>query len=151
MGPVLADFGVQMVPGILVKPTKDFAPELIQTLPTREACEQIYYFGAILDQGYCVTMPSASALTYGGDKGFKLTPLFETDSLVWNELQTTDFVDDSVSLDVASGEVQQKYITSVALTRQVGEREQRIIILGDADCISNGELSMGRAGIRSAN
>ena len=151
MGPVLADFGVQMVPGILVKPTKDFAPELIQTLPTREACEQIYYFGAILDQGYCVTMPSASALTYGEDKGFKLTPLFETDSLVWNELQTTDFVDDSVSLDVASGEVQQKYITSVALTRQVGEREQRIIILGDADCISNGELSMGRAGIRSAN
>ena len=57
-------------------------------------------------------------------------------------MQTTDFVDDSVSLDVASGEVQQKYITSVALTRQVGEREQRIIILGDADCISNGELSM---------
>ena len=31
MGPVLADFGVQMVPGILVKPTKDFAPELIQS------------------------------------------------------------------------------------------------------------------------
>ena len=85
-------------------------------------------------------MPSASALTYGEDKGFKLTPLFETDSLVWNELQTTDFVDDSVSLDVASGEVQQKYITSVALTRQVGEREQRIIILGDADCISNGGI-----------
>ena len=80
-----------------------------------------------------------------------MTPLFETDSLVWNELQTTDFVDDTVTLDVASGEVRQKYVTSVALTRSVGEREQRIMIFGDADCISNGELSMGRAGVRSAN
>ncbi|MFR7812440.1 MAG: hypothetical protein ACLU4N_26175 [Butyricimonas faecihominis] len=27
-----------------------------------------------------------------------MTPLFETDSLEWNELQTTDFVDDTVTL-----------------------------------------------------
>lgn len=151
MGPVLADFGINLVPGTLVKPTKDFSPDLIVANPTQVAAELVYYFDAMRAQGYCVTMPSTSGLVYEGNKGYQVIPLFETDSLVWNELQTTDFVDDSVTLDVTTGEVLQKYVTSVALTRQVGEHEQRIMVFGDADCISNSELGRGRQGVRNAN
>ena len=96
-------------------------------------------------------MPSVSGLEYTTDKGFKVIPLFKTDSLVWNELQTTNFVDDTVTLDVKSGEVQKSYVTAIALTREVRNGEQKVMIFGDADCISNGELSTGRKGIRASN
>lgn len=37
------------------------------------------------------------------------------------------------------------------LTRQINDKEQRIIILGDADCIGNGELTRTRDGIEASN
>lgn len=37
------------------------------------------------------------------------------------------------------------------LTRPVNGKEQRIVVMGDADCISTLELSHNRTGFRSAN
>ena len=38
------------------------------------------------------------------------------------------------------------------LARDLGEKkQQKIVIMGSADCISNGEFSKGRNGIRSGN
>lgn len=37
------------------------------------------------------------------------------------------------------------------LTRLVKNKEQRIFVIGDADCISTLELSQNRAGFRSSN
>ena len=34
----------------------------------------------------------------------------------------------------------------VALDRKVGDKEQRILVAGDADCISNAELTRAQAG-----
>ncbi len=39
----------------------------------------------------------------------------------------------------------------VALSRNVGDKEQKIIILGDADCLSNGEISISRKKVRASN
>ncbi|MDE6451873.1 MAG: ABC transporter, partial [Odoribacter sp.] len=39
----------------------------------------------------------------------------------------------------------------VALRREVNGKEQRVLVAGDADCISNGELNRMREGIRTAN
>ena len=39
----------------------------------------------------------------------------------------------------------------LALTRNVGDREQRIFVLGDVDCISNAELLMSRVGMKTSN
>ena len=66
-------------------------------------------------------------------------------------MQTTDFVDDTARLNPELGEVQQRYVTTLALMREVDGRTQKILVFGDADCISNGELSMGRKGIRTSN
>ncbi|MEI3422278.1 MAG: hypothetical protein V8R91_15180 [Butyricimonas faecihominis] len=40
---------------------------------------------------------------------------------------------------------------ALALFRKVGDREQRIMILGDADCISNGEVSIYRKTVKASN
>ena len=39
----------------------------------------------------------------------------------------------------------------VALSRKVGNKEQKIILTGDADCISNGEFGRRVPGVRTAN
>ena len=98
-----------------------------------------YNFGLIS----WISQPSVAGLVQTEDKGFDVKPLLTTRMDVWNEVETTDFIDDTIRLNPAVGEVQQPYNTVVALSRQVGAKEQRIILTGDADCISNGELRRG--------
>ena len=81
-----------------------------------------------------------------------MIPVLQTDTLgVWNELETTNFIDDTVRFNPAAGEIEQLYTTAVALARPMGDREQKIVILGDADCISNVELFKSREEIESGN
>ena len=164
MSPLLADFGVKLVPGTLVE-TRQYITkrsltqsdtlfetnDVVDADPTKEAADIMYPFIQMRAYKYVVVTPGASGLEYTEDKGYKVTPLFVTDSLVWNELETTNFVDDTARLDSKAGEVQGRYTTGLALSRKVGEKEQRIMILGDADCISTGELSRGRKGIKASN
>ncbi len=69
----------------------------------------------------------------------------------WNELGTTNFVDNLAKYDPDKGEVLGPITTALALSRKVGKKEQRIMILGDADCFSNGEFSRNRNGIMAEN
>lgn len=69
----------------------------------------------------------------------------------WNELQTTNFVDDVPMYNDDKGEIGGPVTTALALTRMVGDKQQRIMILGDADCISNGEILRKRAYVPADN
>ena len=60
-------------------------------------------------------------------------------------------MDERPVLSVSVGEMQKSYATVLALSREINNKEQKIMILGDADCISNGELSMHRRGISASN
>ena len=151
MAPILEKFGVKLVPGELVRITEDYAPDLIQSTPTKEGRALMYQLDWMEMLKQVMATPSATGLDCSGVKEYKVTPLFVTDSLVWNELETTDFVDDTARLNPATGEMQQRYTTAVALSRQMGDREQKVIVMGDADCFSNGELSMSRKGVPANN
>ncbi|MFR7809302.1 MAG: hypothetical protein ACLU4N_08510, partial [Butyricimonas faecihominis] len=91
---------------------------------------------------YVVVMPTATGLEYTTDKGFDVIPLFMSDSTCWNELENTEIVDQEVVFNPEVGEVQKSYPLALALSRKVGEREQKIMILGDADCLSDGSLAI---------
>lgn len=149
--PLLAKLGVKVVPGTLVRQTENFSPDLILSSPTKEAGEMAYWFENMIKEDQVIVTPGVSGLEYSTDKGYQVTPLFLTDSLVWNELETTNFVDDAIELNEEAGEVQQHYATGLALTRKLGDKEQKIMIFGDADCISNGELGMFRQDILANN
>lgn len=155
MNPVTSLFGVQLMNGRLVKPQKEYQADLIFTKATPQAGKLADVFGMIQKNNQVIIMPSVAGLQYNeaAAKGFTAEPLFTADSSgVWNELETTDFVDDSVRLNTAAGEVETPLMTTgVALHRKVNGREQKVVILGDADCISNGELSRSRKDIPAAN
>ncbi|MDR1415733.1 MAG: Gldg family protein [Odoribacteraceae bacterium] len=129
-----------------------FQADFIQSRVTDRAKEVSYVHEGMHNRGLVVTMPGSVGLTYETDKGYNVIPLLVSDTLhSWNELETTNFIDDTVRVNPAIGEVKASYPTALALTRQVNGREQRILITGDADCLSNGEISMQRAGVPAAN
>ncbi len=152
MNPLLERIGVQMQNGILAQPTADFYPNLILSRATEEASKLAYGLEVIFKKNERVSMPGATALTYNNTKGYHIIPLFVTrDTNAWIELETTELTEDPVVLNAAAGEAEARYTTAVAASRKLDGREQRIIVTGDADCMSNAELSMSREGYRSAN
>lgn len=97
-------------------------------------------------------MPTVAGIEQVEDKGFDLFPVAQSDTITscWTELETTDFVDDTIRFNSAIGEVSKVFSTVVGLTRMVGEKEQRIMISGDADIFMNDEF-VTRRGVSSNN
>ena len=152
MNPVTARFGVSFLPGRLVQPHRNYAPDFITVKPTRAAVKMSYELGDIIEEGGVVVMNGACGLNFTANNGFAVTPWFGTERKgSWNELETTNFADDTVILNPKAGEVETAYPTVLALSRQQNGHDQRIIVMGDADCLDNAELSVGRRGLRPMN
>lgn len=152
INPITESLGVTFEKGRLVHPTANFPADLIFARPTPEAEKIAYQFAQLRLYNGGVSMPGTAPLAYSAEKGFTITPLFTTDTTgCWNELQSTDFIEGNIGLNPETGEVEKQYATALALSRPMGKKEQKIIILGDADCISNGEFSRQRNGIMASN
>jgi ABC-2 type transport system permease protein len=152
MNPIAARFGVSFLPGRLVQPHPNYAPDLIAVRPTAAAVDMSYELKDIVDQGGVVTMNGACGLNVTGGKGFTVTPWFQTgDNGGWNEVETTNFTDETPVLNAQAGEMETAYPTVLALSRQQAGRQQRIIVMGDADCLDNAELSIPRKHVGSMN
>lgn len=151
MNPIVSSLGVQFLPGTLVKPTGKFQSNLVLAKVTPEADTIAYHFRSIRRNEQLLGMPNAGALSYV-DSGFTVFPIFTSDTTgSWIEMETTDFIDDSVMLNPQAGEVEQPHPVVLALTRKVNGKDQKIIVMGDADCLSNGELMMNRKDVSAAN
>lgn len=143
MNPLVEQFGIKFLPGTLVQKHVDEGPNVVYMSATPEM-QQLSYLMEPLGppRNAKVVMADASGMEYTTDKGYDVKVILRTDSTgCWNETETIDFVNDSVACNPAAGEVEQSYPTGLALTRKVGEKEQRILVLSDATAISNGELS----------
>lgn len=150
--PLVERFGVQFMPGVLVQPSRDFDPDLIRGELTKDAAEMSLNYADLQKKKRVITMPGATALNYTMDKGFMVRPVLTThDTGCWNEIETRDLLNEPVELNPVAGEKEGVYPIALALSRKMGNREQRIIVLGDADCISNSELMMYRKGIKASN
>ena len=152
MNPIVEQFGVQFMPGRLVRKSEHYDPDMIFSLPRPAAWKLSYPFGYLFRR--FIPMPTCVGLDYSlaEEKGFEVTTLFTSDTLhTWNEVETVDFIDDPVELNPEVGEKEDIYATGIALAREMNGKEQRIIILGDADCISNAEHNIKRKGIPAYN
>lgn len=151
MNPIAEQLGITFMPGTLIEMKENDSPSLIVGQITADAAKRFKAYTRPHEYGYTITMPDAVGLSFDPSKGFHASPVIVTDSLCWNELQTTDFLDDKPQFNPETGEKQGMVPTILALDRKVGDKEQRIVITGDADCISNGEMSKSRNGYSSNN
>lgn len=144
--------GVSMEPGILVKNQQDLQPDLLTLRPTSAGTDFSFYLRPMVPREEVVTMPGAGGLAITDSSLFRPITLFATDSTgTWNELSTTEFIDQKPVLQPEIGEVEGARPTVLALSRQVGDKEQKILVTGDADWISNSELFTERQQVRAAN
>ncbi len=152
MNPLIDSLGVQFMDGILANDIANDAQNLIYNKITKIAADSSKQYNKLAMPKSQITMLGAVGLKYTTDRGFDVLPILTSDTTKsWNELETTDFVEKRAILNPEKGEVAQPYTTLLQLTRKINNKEQIIIIAGDADFCSNSELIRGRGGSLSRN
>ena len=153
MNPLVEPLGVRFADNMLVRPTDLYAYDFIPANITPEAMELGHSFASLAGQELQFTTSSACAIVpIERLSQFAAVNLFATDPEgVWIETETFDFVNDRPQLDRHRGETEGSYVVGAYFTRQKGDREQRIFVVGDADSFSAKELSAGRTDIQSGN
>ncbi len=150
IAPVLEQLGLAFVPGVLVQPHEGYAADYLWVTFTPEGAELEPIFARMVELNNVLTMPSAAAIYETENVGFEAIPVFTTGTMkCWNELETKNFSLEDPTLNEAIGEKENAYVTGYALRRDVKGKEQRVFVLGDADCISNAELGVDREFRRS--
>lgn len=142
--------GVELTP-LLVQKDVEFnrlSPEVLAAFPTKQGKEKMLD----LRKTYSLSMPTCAGVELVEDRGFSFfsAVMSSVKSPCWTELETVDFIDDTVVFNSAAGEVCKEFTTVMGLYRQVGNKEQRIIISGDADVLANNEFIV-RRNISSSN
>ena len=150
IAPVLEQLGLAFVPGVLVQPHEGYAADYLWVTFTPEGAELEPIFARMVELNNVLTMPSATAIYETENVGFEAIPVFTTGTMkCWNELETKNFSLEDPTLNETIGEKENAYVTGYALRRDVKGKEQRVFVLGDADCISNAELGIDREFRRS--
>lgn len=147
VNPLLDVLGVQMLNGTLVQQSRDYSYGLVTPTVAAGAVAMSPDLQPYYEYKAIVTMPDAVALSYKSDGPFDIHPLLMTDSQSsW--LKKGKFVLDSAALEfeAKNGDEQGAFPTSLMLTRKLKNKEQRIIVSGDADFFSNAELSRNNMG-----
>ena len=141
LNPLLQSLGVQLLDGTIVQKSGDNTPTLVMPYLTEAAAGLSKTMAGIFADSGKVSMPGVSALGYSPGGPFDVRPLLMTDGKrTWNK--KASFVTDSaeVTYSAAEGDEKGPLPTALRLTRQVNGREQRIVVTGDADLLSTGEL-----------
>lgn len=145
LNPILKPLGVEFAKGILVQVSKNNPPDIITPYLTNDAvnmAEENYLLllkNRDIDS-IKIKMESATSITVLNNNSFTIRPLALTVPGVW--LKKGGLVRDSVppTLNPAEGDSQSRsYATAVSLTRKTNSGEQRILVVGDADFLSNKE------------
>lgn len=142
VNPLLDSLGVQMLNGTIVQKSRDYSYDLVTpnlaagAVAMDKSLQQFYMYKMV------VSMPNAGALSYVSQGDFKVHPLLMSDAQnSW--IKKGKFTLDSAALvvDYLKGDQEGSFPTALMLTRNVKNKEQRIIVSADADFFSNTELS----------
>lgn len=148
---IIEALDLKLLPGTIVFKNDDFIPTLIPSRLAVFSTELSGYFSA-MGPSLAITMPGAVGLDHKLLNKFEVIPVATTAPFgYWNETETTDFSFGEITLNRAAGEVERVIPTALALTRTVNGKEQRIMVLGDADCLNNVEIGSKRKGLDADN
>ncbi len=145
LNPLAAKLGVRFEYGKLLHESKELDLDLVQAHVSPKATA----FTSGITSKDVVSLPGAVVLCYTPTGGFNATPVLVTDKQrAWNKTEPFNLETDSVAFRPGVD----KRLTApvaLALTRQIAGKEQKVMVLGDADFMSNGEL--GRYNLRTKN
>ncbi len=143
--------GVKFLNGVVVNPNQYVSPTILPAHFTKESAERYPQYVKCYEYGYEIAQPTVQALDYSAVTDFDVVPVLVSDTTAWIEYETTDFVDGEFVYNPEAGEKKGIYTTLLTLQRMVGSKDQRIIISGDADMISNEALTSRYTDINASN
>ncbi|NML40698.1 ABC transporter permease subunit [Chitinophaga sp. G-6-1-13] len=152
LNPLLQSLGVQLMDGVIAQPSKDLAPDLALSYLTGTAATFTKPVANAFGDSMRVSMPGATGLTWNNNNGFTVKPLLISDAArSW--IKKDRLVTDSgeVAFSAANGDERKSVPLALSLSRKVNGKEQRIIVTGDADFVSNNELMAKRGDLKTAN
>lgn len=152
MNPLLEEFGIQFMPGRIMQNNPSYLSNLALPVPTTEATKDFSHFRWMKKWNYKVPMPNAVGidLSQASSKGVETMTIMETDSTgFWNELTNISFTETEATFNPELGEKEEAFAMAVRVKRSVGDKEQRLIITGDTDWLTNGERSTRRNKLNS--
>ncbi len=144
INPVMEKLGVSFSQGTLLQESKNHSLDLIQASFSKES-SHIFPF----PENEIISMPGAVGLHYDSTLGYHVLPVLLTNKKsVWNKLGKFDVEADKIVFNPEKDERVAPPV-ALALSKKVMDKEQKIMIVGDADFMSNGELS--RQNLRTKN
>lgn len=151
--PVLQQLGVHLMDGILVRESKQEMPDMQDPHFTNAGVSLLIdpssaTFKKVEDKDVHVLMQGATALGFTDSAGFTVTPLLTAvESVSW--LKKGPLVVDSAKVEFRpeEGDIKGLFSTGVALTRNIHNKEQRILACSDADFLSNQRIIAHRFGL----
>ena len=127
--PLVQHLGIEFINGVLQQQSDDFAPDFILADFAQEAIIVSNNSKEFIDTKKKVSMPSAMPLKNNGTAGFTVNPYLEVFS------GNTQLQRDSLNMGPIAAPV------ALALSRTKNNKEQRIFVVGDADFLSNMEIT----------
>ncbi|OOQ56723.1 Gldg family protein [Mucilaginibacter pedocola] len=197
LNPILQQLGVQLKPGVLIKPDKNLTPGFVNALLSDKATGIDSNLKRLQDGKVGLSVQGAAAVDYSAAGGFKVTPLLLSMIGGWNKqlpgfaytpvtpkvekkpasmpysggavmaiavggpssndpsqntppgqsgsVGAVDLATANLSFNAATGDEKGVFPISIAMERNVNGKQQKIVVSGDADLVSNGELSRPRS------
>ncbi len=139
LAPLLDKFGVGLREGIVAMQWENFEPTLVVNSVAEEFLGE---YPSVKDKK--VSMTTATALELKDTAAFRALPMLRTSKPV---MQTSR---KAVSEQGFELRPDGKAVTAYALENRVNP-SQRVIVVSDADCFSNAELTMFRDGLKTDN
>ncbi|WP_442591501.1 Gldg family protein [Pedobacter sp. AW31-3R] len=124
--------------------------EVVRTGVTAEAAQESRFFRNAYNSRVPVTMTGVAALNYKDTSGFTVKKMLVSDTrLSW--IKKNKLVADSaaVAYSSADGDEHGSFPTALLLTRKINGKQQRIVVSGDADFLSNKGLFGNTFGAQS--
>lgn len=122
LNPLLQLVDVRMKDGMMVRPSKDDAPDLI--------------YGQFMGAG--LGMQQVAALEFVQDGRFQADTVVLSDSKGWNRKGVVDM---TTAVSFQEGDERGPFPVVLAMTRKVGDKVQKVMVTGDADFMSNADLA----------
>jgi ABC-2 type transport system permease protein len=146
LNPLLKPLGVQLMEGMLVANSKDLAPdEIFVRVADSASLTVLGLTDNWLHHGPLVYAPGSVGLRYTDNGPFAVHPFLLTHGEdTWNKLGAFKLDTGNVSYNPEHGDDHSPLPVALALTRKIGDKEQRIMVLGNANWMDNEYLERQR-------
>lgn len=149
---ILEYLGVGVLSGTMVYPISQTSPTVIPAETTDYASTLSPYFF----YGMKVSMPTAAAIDYRLSSEWDAVPILASPGKdCWNETEITDFSSISdiseLTTNIDAGEFKKAHSLALGLSRKVNGKDQRVVVIGDSDCLSNVEMTTPRKSFKAFN